>query len=99
MRVAIDFRVIGTEAAMRGLGRYTQQQVFEALRADPKLEVFLLVRDKVDPARCLYDWFSMPRAHPIWLDEGAEGASPGSLPPHDWLLRYSNRLQAVLRHI
>ena len=65
MRVAVDFQVLGTEAALRGMGRYTQQQVFEALRADRELEVFLLVRDKIDPACCLYNWLATPRAHPI----------------------------------
>ncbi len=81
------------------MGRYTQQQIFEALRTDPDLEVFLLVRDKLDPAQCLYDWSFMPRVHPIWLDEGSEGATPGTLPHHEWLLRYSNRLQAMLRNL
>ncbi len=99
MRVAIDLRVLGTEAALRGMGRYTQQQIFEALRADPDLEVFLLVRDKVDPARCLYDWMQMPRVHPIWVDEGLEGADPGTLPHYEWLLRYSHRLQATLQNL
>jgi hypothetical protein len=72
MRVAVDFQVLDTEAALRGMGRYTQQQVFEALRADPELEVFLLVRQKLDPDRCLYDWRSMPRAHPIWLGDSSD---------------------------
>jgi glycosyltransferase involved in cell wall biosynthesis len=35
----------------------------------------------------------------MWLDEGAERASPDTLPHHEWLLRYSNRLQAMLRNI
>ena len=91
--------VLGTDAALRGFGRYTQQQVFEALRTDPELEVLLLLRDKLDPARCLYDWLSVPRAHPIWMDEGAEGAAPGSLPHHEWLLRYSSQLQAMLHNL
>jgi len=99
MRVAIDFRVLGTDAAMRGIGRYTQQQVFEALRADPNLEVFPLVREKIDPMSCLYDWLAMPRVHPIWIDDGGEGAAPSTLPHHEWLLRYSYRLQAMLRNL
>src|SRR6476660_5062878 len=99
MRVAIDFRVLGTEAALRGLGRYTQQQTFQALQTDPALEVFLLVRDKLEPERFLHDWLSMPRVHPVWLDEGAEGAPPGTLAEHERLLRYSHRLQAMLRNL
>jgi hypothetical protein len=79
MRVAVDCRVLGTGAALRGMGRYTQQQVFEALRIDPNLEVFLLIRDKLNPDRCLHDWQSIPRAHVIWVDEGGEGAAPGTL--------------------
>jgi len=99
MRVAIDFKVVGTEAATRGMGRFTQQQVFEALRQDPDLEVFLLVNDRLDPKRCLYDWDAMPRAHPIWLDDGSEGAQPGTLHAHEAMLLYSHRLQAMLRNL
>jgi glycosyltransferase involved in cell wall biosynthesis len=99
MRVAIDFKVLGTEAAMRGMGRYTQQQAFEALRADPSLELFFILQDKLEPDRCVYDWLAMPRVHPIWLDDGREGAVPDTLPPHELLLRYSHRLQATLRNL
>lgn len=99
MRVAVDFRVLGTEAALRGMGRYTQQQIFEALRVDPELEVFLLLREKLDPARCLHDWSAMPRVHPIWLDGGEAGPLPGSLPYHEWLLRYSHQLQSMLQNL
>ena len=31
LRVAVDFKVMSTEAALRGLGRYTQQQILAAL--------------------------------------------------------------------
>ena len=93
------WHVLGTEAALRGMGRYSQQQVFEALRSDLDLEIFLLVRDELDTGRCLHDWLSTPRVHPIWLDEGTERVEPGTLPHHELLLRYSNRLQATLRNL
>jgi glycosyltransferase involved in cell wall biosynthesis len=99
MRVAVDFRVVSTEAALRGMGRYTQQQVFEALRADPDLEVFLIVPNRIDPRRCLHDWLAMPRVHPIWLDGAAEGTTPETLLDYEGILQYSHRLQATLQDI
>lgn len=99
MRVAIDFKVMGTEAANRGMGRFTQQQVFEALRADPSLEVFLILQDPLLPERCVHDWTNMPRVHPVWLDrEGGEAVAPGKHPFERKLL-YGHRMQSLLRRL
>jgi glycosyltransferase involved in cell wall biosynthesis len=97
MRIAIDFKVMGTEAASRGMGRFTQQQVFEALRADPSLEVFLLLQKPLDPATCLYDWQRMERAHPVWLDPVLGAEAPDARNSHERLMLYSHRLQAKLQ--
>lgn len=42
MRIAVDFRVLSTEAANRGMGRYTQQQLREVLKLDHDNEYLLL---------------------------------------------------------
>jgi glycosyltransferase involved in cell wall biosynthesis len=97
MRVAIDFKVMGTEAANRGMGRFTQQQVFEALRADPSLEVFLILQEPLDQAKCLYDWQQMDRAYPVWLDPTLGAEAPDARTRHERLMLYSHRLQAKLR--
>ncbi|MEY3731530.1 MAG: hypothetical protein RLZZ57_2286, partial [Pseudomonadota bacterium] len=97
MRVAIDFKVMGTEAANRGMGRFAQQQVFEALRADPSLEVFLILQKPLDPTKCLYDWQRMDRAHPVWLDPALDAEAPDARTEHERLMLYSHRLQAKLR--
>jgi glycosyltransferase involved in cell wall biosynthesis len=97
MRVAIDFKVMGTDAANRGMGRFTQQQVFEALRADPSLEVLLILQKPLDPDKCLYDWQRMDRAHPVWLDPALGAEAPNARPEHERLMLYSHRLQAKLR--
>jgi hypothetical protein len=39
-----------SEHVQRGVWDATQQQVLEALRTEPKSEVFLLIRGKVDPS-------------------------------------------------
>lgn len=99
MRVAIDFKVMGTDAAMRGMGRFTQQQVFEALRADPKLEVFPILQKRLEPANCLHGWLQMDRVHPIWLDPSLGAAAPDARNEHERLMLHSHRLQAMLRQL
>jgi glycosyltransferase involved in cell wall biosynthesis len=42
MRIAFDYRVLSTEAANRGMGRYTQQQLRETLKYDEQNEYIVL---------------------------------------------------------
>lgn len=99
MRVAVDFKVMGTEAAIRGMGRFTQQQIFEALRTDPSLEIFLILQDPLLPERCVHDWTKMERVHPVWLDrESGEVVAPGKQAFERRML-YGHRLQAMLRNL
>jgi glycosyltransferase involved in cell wall biosynthesis len=96
MRVAVDFRVMGGEAATRGMGRFTQQQVFEALQADPTLEVFPILHDPLLPERCVHDWMTMPRVHPVWTERDEVDGAAASGRCRERKLYYAQRLQSLL---
>jgi glycosyltransferase involved in cell wall biosynthesis len=84
---------------MRGMGRFTQQQVYQSLRMDPQIEIFLLIEKSLNPATCLYDWLNMERVHPVWLDNNFRVKSRDSRDEYERILQYSHRLQATLRQI
>lgn len=85
MRVAVDFKVMATDAALRGMGRFTQQKIFQALSTDPTLELLLVLQNPLDPSKCLYDWQAMDRVHPIWLEPSLGAKAPEARHEHERL--------------
>ena len=99
MRVAVDFKVMSTEAALRGLGRYTQQQILAALDLDDSLEVVILLHGKLDPRTCLTDWLAHPRVKPVRMHADDASWPLDRLPTFQETLSYTRRLDVTLRRV
>ncbi|MGD0579375.1 MAG: glycosyltransferase family 1 protein [Bryobacteraceae bacterium] len=99
MRVAVDFKVVSTEAAMRGMGRYTQQQIREVLSQDPHLELFLFMHGPVPPQNALFDWGLFPNVHTIPVTVDGHDLNYTKMPDFGTILAYSHRIQQLLRRL
>jgi glycosyltransferase involved in cell wall biosynthesis len=99
LRVAVDFKVMSTEAALRGMGRYTQQQIRAALEVDGNLEILLLLHDQLEERNCLIDWLSHPRVTPARLHCDDVKWKLNCQPTFREALSYTRRLDATLRHL
>ncbi|WP_139165416.1 hypothetical protein [Microvirga guangxiensis] len=97
MRIAVDFKVLSTDAAMRGMGRYTQQQVREVLQLDRGVEIFLLMHGQIDKSSMLHDWISESRVQIVPVSVDGYDLSLSQLSSFDALLEYSHRLQTLLK--
>ena len=102
MRVAVDFRVLSTEAANRGMGRVTQQQLREVLERDSENEYLVItypgVRDDIiypeirNAPNVAFKRLAFPDIEPGMLIPFAVEA----LLPKDKLLAFSARFQEFL---
>jgi glycosyltransferase involved in cell wall biosynthesis len=99
MRIAVDFKAVSSEAAMRGMGRYTQQQVREILALDPDIEVFLLMHGFIPKENVLFDWNAFPNVHVIPVSIDGHDVDYRQMPSFDTVLAYSHRLQHLLKQL
>lgn len=95
MRIAVDCRVLSTEAADRGMGRYTQHQLREVLRIDTENEYILVCRPEIKASRILPEIRSAPntRISRLKLPGFGNGENP-DLPEN--VLRFSAEFQQYL---
>lgn len=99
MRVAVDFKVVSTEAALRGMGRYTQQQIREVLIHDPSVEIFLLMHGPVPKENVLFDWSAFPNVHCIPVSVDGHVLDYRQSPSFETILAYSHRIQQLLKEL
>jgi glycosyltransferase involved in cell wall biosynthesis len=99
MRIAVDFKVISTDAAVRGMGRYTQQQLRELLAHDSDVEVFLLSHGPAPAEHLLADWTSFSKVHTIPVTVDGHDLDYTKPPDFATVLAYSHRLQQLLKRL
>src|SRR5947207_839792 len=99
MRVAVDFKAVSSEAAMRGMGRYTQQQVRAVLAEDPGIELYLLMHGPVPKENALFDWTQFPNVHSIPLSVDGHDLDYRHSPSFETIAAYSHRIQYLLKRL
>jgi glycosyltransferase involved in cell wall biosynthesis len=94
MRIGVDYRLLsaGTNTVNRGMGRYTQQQLREALRADGANEFVLLCRDDADLGLLLPEIRGAPNVSVARFTPSAPWTAAEPNPP-DSLLRLAEEYQ------
>lgn len=97
MRIAVDYKPASSEAAMRGMGRYTQQQIREVLLAAPELDVYLFTHGPIPSENRLFDWTTFPNVHTIPVSVDGHSMDPAPMPTYEKVLAYSHRLQQLLK--
>lgn len=99
MRIALDMNVLLTSAALRGMGRYTQQQFRELLALEKDHEYFLISAAPIPEENRLFDWSKQPNVSsvPIVVDDVA--LSLATPPSFDETLKYSGRLEQILKSL
>lgn len=95
MRIAIDFRVMSTEAANRGMGRYTQQQLREVLRRDTTNEYFILTYPGIRKTLIDPEVSSSSRVQFLFIDLN-EINNDGLSLNREKVYEYSGKFQEIL---
>jgi len=99
MRIALDMNVLLTSAALRGMGRYTQQQFRELLAFEKDHQYFLISAAPIPEENRLFDWSKQPNVSsvPVVVDDVA--LSLATPPSFDETLKYSGRLEQILKSL
>ena len=95
MRIAIDYRVLSTEAADRGMGRHTQLQLREVLKLDTQNEYLLICRPDIQSSLILPEIRQAPNVEisVLFLPSFSGGRNPDE---PEYVLRYAAEFQQHL---